>query len=150
MDFFSAIAHSFGNSNKVCYGYGCAIVQGDTMVPSFSVGKKTAFANVPRICPCSRLKLVSQWMAIQRAVHDIPHETPWPHVTRQFTRSSQLGRCIRILGVRTVSVISLEKAHPHRFQLSTLFSWGVYTYSIGCWIDTIKGPCLVEQLRLPP
>jgi hypothetical protein len=82
-------------------------------------------------------------MAIQRAVHDTPHETPWPHVTRQFIPSSQLGRCLCILDVPSVSAISLKKAHPRGFQLSTLFSWSVLAYSVGCWIDIIKGPSLL-------
>ena len=89
-------------------------------------------------------------MAIQRVVHDTPHETPWPHVTRQFIHSSQLGRCLCTLDVPSVSAISLKKAHPRGFQLSTLFSWNFLAYGVGCWLDIIKGPSLLLFGRAVP
>jgi hypothetical protein len=91
-------------------------------------------------------------MAVQQAVHDTPHETPWPHVTKQLFPSSRPGRCLRILDVPTLSAISLEKAHPRGFLLSTLFSWSVFAYGVGCWIYNIKGPSLLlfGQSATPP
>jgi hypothetical protein len=65
------------------------------------------------------------------------------HVTKQFFPSSQPGRCLRILDVPALSAISLEKAHPRGFLLSILFSWSVFAYSVGCWLDSIKGPSLL-------
>jgi hypothetical protein len=79
-------------------------------------------------------------MAIQQAVHDTLMRR---HGHMLSIPSSQPGRCLRILDVPTLSAISLEKADPRGFLLSTLFLWSVFAYSVGCWLDSIKGPSLL-------